>query len=97
MRLCQLAGIEPAEIIIPFTIDEIKQLWEDNESWQRVCDKFLGEINSNYPKSDRINLIKRTTWIFPCIVWDIPITGTYIFYTDANKSGKVRLQIRRFK
>ena len=33
LRLPQLAGIDPAEIIVPFTTDEIKKLWEDNEPW----------------------------------------------------------------
>ena len=73
---------------MPFTTDEIKKLWEDNEPWQRVCGNFLGEINSNYPKSDRLNLIKRTSWIPPQIVCDAPIIGACTFYTDANKSGK---------
>ena len=48
----------------------------------------MGEINSNYPKWDRISLIKRTTWILPQIVHDTPITGACTFYTAANKSGK---------
>ena len=86
LRLRQLAGIDPAEIIVLFTTDEIKKLWEDNESWQRACAKFLGEINSNYPKSGRVNLIKRTSWILPQIVCDASITGAHTFYTDANKS-----------
>ena len=49
---------------------------------------FLGEINNNYPKSKRLNFIKRTSWILPRIVRDAPITGAHTFYTDANKSGK---------
>ena len=61
LRLRQLAGIDPAEIIVPFTADEIKKLWEDNEPWQRACANFLGEINNNYPKSKRLNFIKRTS------------------------------------
>ena len=88
LRLRQLAGIDPAEIIVPFTTEEIRKLWEDNKPWQRACAIFGGEINSNYPKSDRLNLIKRTSWILPRIVRDAPITGARTFYTDANKSGK---------
>ena len=64
-------------------------IWEDNEPWKRGCVNFFGENNSNYPKSDRINLIKRTTWILSRIVHDTTITGAHTFYTDANKSGKV--------
>ena len=56
---------------MPFTNDEIKE-WEDNEQWQRACANILGEINSNYPKSKRINFTKRTTWILPQIVCDVP-------------------------
>ena len=63
-------------------------LWEDNEPRQRACTNFLGEINSNYPQSDRLNLIKRTSWILHQIACDAPITGAHTFCTDANKSGK---------
>ena len=45
-------------------------------------------INSNYPKSNKISLIKRTNWILPHIVHEIPITVALPFYTDANKGGK---------
>ena len=69
---------------------KFKKLWEDNEPWQGSCAScyFLGESNSKYPQSNRINLIKRTTWILPCVVCDTPITGACTFYTDASKSGK---------
>ena len=30
LRLHQLAGIETAAIIVPFTTDEIKNIWKDN-------------------------------------------------------------------
>lgn len=50
---------------------------------------FLGEINNKYPKSKRLQFIKRTNWVLPHIVWRTPISGSPIFfYTDANKSGK---------
>ena len=48
----------------------------------------MGEINNNYPKSNRFNFIKRTSWILPQIIRDAPITGAHTFYTDDNKSGK---------
>ena len=88
MRLHHLARIDPTEIIVPFTNDEIKKLWEDNVPWQRVWTNFLGEINENYPKSDRISLINRGDCILPHIVCDTPITGAPTFYTDVNKSEK---------
>ena len=37
LRLCQLAGKDSAEIIVPFTTDEIKKVWEDNKPWQWAC------------------------------------------------------------
>ena len=46
----------------------------------------MGEINNNYPKSKRIQLIKRTNWILPSIVQDTPIAGALVFYTYTNKS-----------
>ncbi|KAL6087172.1 hypothetical protein STEG23_007695 [Scotinomys teguina] len=58
LRLRQLAGIDPAEIVVPLTKEEIEKLWAESEPWQRACSNFLGEINSKYPKSDRIELIK---------------------------------------
>lgn len=56
LRLCQLTGIEKAEIIVPFNTDEIKKLWEDNGPWQSSCANFLGEINSDYKKSIDLTL-----------------------------------------
>ena len=88
-RLRQLAGIDPAEIIMPFTNDKIDKLWEENEPWQRACSKYLGEINNNYPLNKRIQLIKRINLFLFSTIWNTPITGAPIFYTDANKSGKV--------
>ncbi|KAL6087838.1 hypothetical protein STEG23_011789 [Scotinomys teguina] len=83
LRLRQLAGIDPAEIVVPLTKKDIEKLWAESEPWQRACSNFLGEINSKYPKSDRIELIKRADWILPRIV-----SGVRTFYTDANKQGK---------
>ncbi|KAL6043129.1 hypothetical protein STEG23_019310, partial [Scotinomys teguina] len=88
LRVGQLAGIDPAEIVIPLTKEDIEKLWAESEPWQRACSNFLGEINSKYPKSDRIELIKRADWILPRIVWETPISGVRTFYTDANKQGK---------
>ena len=42
LRLRQLSDIDPSKIIVPFTADEIKQLWEDNEPQQRACTNFFG-------------------------------------------------------
>ena len=88
LRLCQLAEIDPAEIITPFNNDEIDTLWEESEPCQRDCSNFFGDINNNDLKSKRIQLIKRTNWILPRIVQDTHINGTLTFYTDANKPGK---------
>ncbi|KAL6031270.1 hypothetical protein STEG23_018611 [Scotinomys teguina] len=88
LRLRQLAGIDPAEIVVPLTKEDIEKLWAESEPWQRACSNFLGEINSKYPKSDRIELIKRADWILPRIVRETPISGVRTFYTDANKQGK---------
>lgn len=49
---------------------------------------FLGAINNNYSKSNRVHLILRATWILPNIIHDTSVTGDYIFYIDANKSRK---------
>ena len=42
LRLRQLTGIDPAEIIVPFTTEERRKLWEDNKPWQRTCANFFG-------------------------------------------------------
>ena len=41
LRLCQLAGIEPAEIVVPLNKDEIVKLWEESEPWQRAYSNFF--------------------------------------------------------
>ncbi|KAL6081333.1 hypothetical protein STEG23_037614 [Scotinomys teguina] len=88
LRLCQLTGMDPAEIVVPLTNEEVSSLWKDNEYWQRACSNFLGEINNRYPKSKRIEFIKKTEWVLPHIVRQKPISGVLTFYTDANKLGK---------
>ena len=60
LRLHQLAGIDPAEIVLPLTNDEIKKLRAESTSWQTPCSNFLGEINNKHPKSKKIQFIKRT-------------------------------------
>ena len=65
-----------------------EKLWEDNQHWLRACTNFLGEINNNYSKSDRIRLIKKTNWFLPGFVHDTPITAASTSYTDTNESGK---------
>ena len=47
---------------------------------------FFGEINSNYPQNNSLNLINGTSWILSRIVCDASITGANTFYTVANKS-----------
>ncbi|KAL6034225.1 hypothetical protein STEG23_023036 [Scotinomys teguina] len=88
LRLRQLTGMDPAEIVVPLTNEEVSSLWKDNEYWQRACSNFLGEINNHYPKSKRIEFIKKTEWVLPHIVRQKPISGVLTFYTDANKLGK---------
>ena len=46
----QLAGIDPAEIIVPFCADEIKKLWEVNEPWKRACVNFWEKLIAVIPK-----------------------------------------------
>ncbi|KAL6082528.1 hypothetical protein STEG23_004612 [Scotinomys teguina] len=88
LRLRQLTGMDPAEIVIPLTNEEVSLLWKDNEYWQRACSNFLGEINNRYPKSKRTEFIKKTEWVLPHIVRQKPISGVLTLYTDANKLGK---------
>ena len=45
-------------------------------------------MNNKYPKSNRLNLAKKTFQILPQVVCEAPITRSHTFYTDANKSGK---------
>ena len=49
LRLCQLARIDLAEIIVSLNNDEMDKLWEESEPEQMVCGNILGEIN-NFPK-----------------------------------------------
>ena len=46
MRLHQLEGIDPAEIVVPFTNVEMASLWEENKHWQKAFSNFFREINS---------------------------------------------------
>ncbi|KAL6090311.1 hypothetical protein STEG23_009234 [Scotinomys teguina] len=88
LRLRQLTGMDPAEIVVPLTNEEVSSQLKDNEYWQRAFSNFLGEINNRYPKSKRIEFVKKTEWVLPHIVQQKPISGVLTFYTDANKLGK---------
>lgn len=88
LKLHPLTQIDPAEIIVHLTNEEISYLWKDNEYWPRACSNFLRTISKNYPKSERIKFIKKTIWILPHIVRKTPISGVPTFHTDANKPGK---------
>ncbi|ERE73370.1 putative HERV-K-5q33.3 provirus ancestral Pol protein [Cricetulus griseus] len=92
LRLRQLTGKDPAQIIVPLTNDEISSLWKDNEYWQVALTDLLGTISNNYPKTDRIKFIKKIVWILPRIVRQTPISGVLTFYTDANKSEASHFQ-----
>ena len=84
----QLSGIDPAEILVPFTNAEISPLWAENEHWQRPCSNFLGEISNKYSKSKKHQFIRRISWILSHIVLATPISGALTFYTDGNNTGK---------
>ena len=45
-RLHQLAGIDPAEIVVPFTNVEMSSIWEENKHWQKALNNFFREIHS---------------------------------------------------
>lgn len=48
MRVCQLTGRDPEEIIVPFTNSEIALLWTENRHWQK---SFEGEeLTTKTPK-----------------------------------------------
>jgi hypothetical protein len=65
MGLHQLAGLDPLEIVVPFTNAEIATLWALNEHWLRVCSNILGEIKNKYPQSKELQYIKRSNWFLP--------------------------------
>ena len=55
MRLHQLAGVDPSEIVKLFTNSELALLWAKNKHCQRDWEK-LAEINNKYPKANGFSL-----------------------------------------
>lgn len=86
--LCQLAGIDRAEIAYVFLMLKLPHYGQEMNMGEAFA-AILGEINSKYPKSKRDLFIKRIYWILPYIVKGTPISGAPIFYSDANKSRKI--------
>ena len=82
MRLWQLAGMDPAEIVVPFTNAETASLWTQDEHWQRACSNFLGEINNRYSRSKWPQFIQRTNWILPRIIKISIISGAPTLYME---------------
>jgi hypothetical protein len=66
MRLCQLARIDPTEIVVPFSNVKIASLRAQDEHWQRASGDFFwggGEITNKYPESNQLQFIKITNWV----------------------------------
>ena len=80
--------MDPTEIVVYFTNAGISSLWAENKHWQRAYSYFFGETNNKYPKSKRLQFIKRTKWFLLLIVLGTPISGAHTFYSDINKSGE---------
>lgn len=62
--IMSIAGIDLSKIIEPYTNAEITSLWVINEDWQRVCNKYLGAINT-YPKRKELQFTKKTKFDCP--------------------------------
>ena len=56
LRLCQLVGVDPAEIVVPFTNAENSSLWTENEHWQRVSSNFREGLTINIPNAREFSL-----------------------------------------
>ena len=56
MRLGQLAGTDPAEIVMHINNEDIDKLWAESESWQRACGNFWERLTTNIPKAREFNL-----------------------------------------
>ena len=57
LRLHQLAVIDPAEIIVPFNNDEIDELWEASEPWQKKLTVVFREgLTTTIPNIRKLNL-----------------------------------------
>ena len=72
MRLCQLAGIDPAEIIVSFNND--KNYGQKVNPGKELAVIFWERVKTPIPKTKRIQLIKRTSSILPHIVRETSIS-----------------------
>lgn len=94
MKLGQLAGLEPTEIMVPLTGVEIASLLKENKHWQRTCNNFfLRDQQQVSPKHE--TLVYKTNWILPHIVKATPVSEGPTFYNDADNSGKVGYKSRK--
>ena len=55
IRLCQLSGTDPTEIVVPFTNAEMALLWVENEHWQRAF--FWERLTTNISVFVRVLLL----------------------------------------
>lgn len=85
LRLCQLTGIDPTEIVIYLTNAEMASLWAKNGQQQRVCSNSLRQIRNKHPRSKKLQFLKTTHWILPR---NTKFLEPPTFYMDTNKSGK---------
>ena len=71
LRLYQIAETDPAEIVVPFTNDEIEKL-KMNLGKERAVIFWVRSQQISQKKKKSI--YKRTNWILPHIVWETPIS-----------------------
>lgn len=59
IRLQQLCGQDPDEIIIPFSKQQQDIHWQLSDDWQRAFSNFMEKIHNIYPKDKRIQFLKK--------------------------------------
>lgn len=85
MKLHQLEGIVPEEIVIILTNAEIASLWVKINICKELILILGGELSNNYPKSKRLQFIKRTNYVLHHIIKGASISEFPTFYSDTNK------------
>ena len=87
-RACQLTGLNPQTLHVPFDKTQQQQLWQTCLSWQVALADSVGILDSQPPAHKLLQLISLTSFVWPRVTKATPIPGAPTYFTDGSNNGK---------
>ena len=87
-RACQLTGLNPQTLHVPFDKTQQQQLWQTCLLQQIALADFVG-ILDNHPAAHKLlQFIFLTPFVWPRVIKATPIQVAPTYFTDGSINGK---------